>query len=103
VREGEDGIKRLFEDLYTGLLAPHRRHDIDYIPHVGLGYFGTQEYNPSDPKAVPLDEVRYGKALQEAEAANLDYECVLDRLSLVELDDQFTKAVVVREFVLEDS
>ena len=100
VGEGEDRITRLFEDLYTGLLAPHRRHDIDYIPHVGLGYFGTQEYNPSDPTAVPLDEARYGEALQTAEAANFDYECVLDRLSLVGIDDQFTQVVAVREFVL---
>jgi len=100
VREGEDRITRLFEDLYTGLLAPHRRHDIDYVPHVGLGYFGTQEYDPSDPTAVPLDEARYGEALQKAETANLDYQCVLDRLSLVERDDQFSQVVPVREFVL---
>ncbi len=100
ISEGKDRVTRLFEDFYTGLLAPHRRHDIEFIPHIGLGYFGAQEYNPNDPTAVPLDEARYAEALQEAEAANFDYPCMLDRLTLVEMDDQFTRLEAVREFVL---
>jgi len=100
VEEGNDKLVSLFEAMYTGLLAPHRRYDIEYIPHIGLGYFGMEPYDPSDPTAVPLDEARYEEALRKAKAANLDFETQMDRLTLIELNDQFTKTTVVKEFVL---
>ncbi len=98
VEHGNEKLIRLFADLYKGLLAPHRRHDIEYIPHIGLGYFGAQDYNPHEPTSVPLDESRYEAARSAAEAADLDYETVVDRLTLVELDDEFTQIEVLREF-----
>lgn len=100
VEEGNDKLVRLFEEMYTGRLAAHRRHDIEYIPHIGLGYFGTEAYDPNDPTAVPIDEARYQEALRRAEAANLEFETEIDRLSLVELDDEFTKTSIVKEFSL---
>ncbi len=100
VEEGNDKLVSLFEAMYTGVLAAHRRHDIKYIPHVGLGYFGADEYNPVAPTAVPLDEARYHEALGKAEATNLEYGTQVDRLTLIELDDQLTKTSIVREFSL---
>jgi len=81
-------------------LAPHRRHDIEYIPHIGLGYFGMEEYDLAVQSVAPLDELRYNEGLRKAESASLDYETQVDRLTLVEIDDQFTKTTFVREFRL---
>jgi 2'-5' RNA ligase len=100
VEDGNDRLVRLFEAMYTGLLAPHRRHDIEYIPHIGLGYFGKEEYDLTVQSVAPLDEPRYNEGLRKAESANLDYETQVDRLTLVDIDDQFTKTTVLREFPL---
>jgi 2'-5' RNA ligase len=100
VEDGNDQLVKLFEELYSGILAPHRRHDIEYIPHIGLGYFGTEEYNLSELTIAPLDEARYEEALGKAEAADLAFETQIERLALIEVDDQFTKTTMVKEFVL---
>ena len=100
VEDGNDKLVRLFEDMYTGLLAPHRRHDIEFIPHIGLGYFGAEAYDPTVQSVAPLDESRYNEAVRKAEEAKLDFETQVDRLTLVEIDDQFTKTTVLREFPL---
>jgi hypothetical protein len=60
----------------------------------------TREENTNDPTAVPLDEARYEEAVRKAVAANLDFETQLERLTLMELDDPFTRTVVVRESLL---
>jgi 2'-5' RNA ligase len=100
VEEGNDKLVRLFEAMYTGLLALHRRHDIEYIPHIGLGYFGMEAYDLTVQSVAPLDESRYNEAIRRAEEANLDFETQLDRLTLVEINDQFTKTVTIKEFSL---
>ena len=100
VEDGNEKLVRLFEAMYTGLVAPHRRHDIEYIPHIGLGYFGMEEYDLTVQSVAPLDEPRYNEGLRKAESASLDYETQVDRLTLVEIDDQFTKTMVVKEFRL---
>ena len=74
VEDGNDKLVRLFEAMYTGLLTPHRRHDIEYIPHIGLGYFGMEEYDLTVQSVAPLDESRYNEGIRKAEAANLDFE-----------------------------
>ena len=100
VQDGNDELVRLFEAMHTGLLAPHRRHDIEYIPHIGLGYFGTEAYDLTVHSVAPLDEARYNEAVGKAEEAKLDFETTLDRLTLVEIDDAFTKTSFVREYWL---
>jgi hypothetical protein len=45
--EGFGGVVRLHDRLYAGELFPHRRLDIDFIPHVGVG-------NSADPNEVLL-------------------------------------------------
>jgi 2'-5' RNA ligase len=100
VEDGNEKLVRLFEAMYTGLLSPHRRPDIKYIPHIGLGYFGMEAYDLTVQSVAPLDKPRYNEGIGKAEAANLDFETQVDRLTLVEIDDQFTEATVVREFPL---
>jgi hypothetical protein len=100
VGDGNENLIRLFEAMYTGLMAPHRRHDIEYIPHIGLGYFGMETYDLTIQSVAPLDEARYNEALRRAEAANLDFETRVDRLTLMELDNEFTKTALLREFLL---
>ncbi len=78
----------------------HRRHDIQFVPHVGLGYFGNQDYDAQNPSSVPLDEARYRDGRARAESAALDFEIQLDRLTLIELDDQFTRTAIREEFAL---
>ncbi len=88
-REGSDEMVRLHDELYTGLLAPHLRRDLPYAPHVGLGLFAAEGgYDPLDPKALTFDEERYRRAESEAEALGLDFWRVVDRLTLLELEDQ---------------
>jgi hypothetical protein len=98
VENGNEKLVRLFEAMYTGLLAPHRRHDIEYIPHIGLGYFGMEEYDLTVQSVAPLGESRYNEGIRKVEAAGLVYETRVDRLTLVEIDDQLTKTTFVREF-----
>ena len=100
VEDGKEKLVSLFETMHTHLLVPHRRHDIEYIPHIGLGYFGMEAYDLTVHSVAPLDESRYNEGLRKAEAANLDFETQVDRLTLVEIDDQFTKTTFVREFRL---
>ena len=47
-----------------------------------------------------MNEPRYSEALGKAEAADLDFETQVDRLTLVEIDDRFTKTTVVKGFWL---
>jgi hypothetical protein len=100
VQDDNDKLISLFEAMYTGLLVPHRHHDIEYIPHIGLGYFGIEECDLTVQSVAPLDESRYSEALRKVEAAGLDYETQVERLTLVEIDDHFTKTTFVREYRL---
>ncbi len=87
VREGGDEVTRLHDDLYGGILAPHLRRDLPYTPHVGLGLFAASAYDPLAPRAAALDEERYRRALGEAEALGLDFWRVVDRVTLLALDE----------------
>ncbi len=86
-REGSDEVVRLHDELYAGPLADHLRTDLPYAPHVGLGLCTGEAYDPLDPKAGTCDEQRYRQPHAEAEALNLDVWRPVDRLTLVELDD----------------
>ncbi len=86
-REGREEAIRLHDALHTGILAPYLRRDLPYAPHVGLGCFATEPYDPLDPTEAPLDEEAYDRALGEAEALGLDFWRVVEQLTLVEVDE----------------
>jgi 2'-5' RNA ligase len=90
VEDGKAEFVQLFESLYTGPLAPFRRVDVEFVPHISLGLFVKKDvrYDMSAaPQAADFDEASYSKALQEAEAERIDLRCSVSRLDLVELED----------------
>lgn len=95
LKEGNDEVISLHDNLYTGILAPFFRKDLDYIPHIGIGLFVAENsgYKVADPTLQVLDENKYKMALREAESLNLDYWVALDNLELITIDDNATKIV----------
>ena len=100
--EGKDSVTRLHRKLYTGTLASYRREDIEFVPHLGLGLFATQDagYDIRNPQEVPLDVEKYSQAVKEAQQLGLDYHCVIDRLHLVKINTDISRIVWSKEFPL---
>jgi hypothetical protein len=90
VSEGHDEIVRLHDKLYTGPLAPYLRSDIQYSPHVGIGLFVTEDYDPLNPRKVRWDSSRYKNARAEAESLGLDWWRRLDEFTVVKMDEGLT-------------
>lgn len=101
-REGNEEITWLFDDLCSGILAPHRSTTIQFIPHVGLGLFvqAGESYDLKDPREAVFDSARYAAAVREAEQLRLDAWCNLDRLELIALEDDFSRAERIQTFWL---
>jgi 2'-5' RNA ligase len=99
-KEGREEVIRLHKDLYTGILAPHLRTEFEFIPHVGLGLFAVEAYDPDDPKAGPWDEGKYRRALEEAARLDLDGWHRIERLVLIGLNETYTQCWNVRELPL---
>jgi 2'-5' RNA ligase len=87
VEEGRENVIRLYEELYVGMLAPFRREDIPFIPHVTLGVFTG-------------DTVRCAQVLEEAERMELNYTSSVDRFHLVKINDDRSRIVESTEFLL---
>jgi hypothetical protein len=84
LKKGNEKAFALHDELYTGILAPHLRRDIEYIPHIGIGLFIKKDasYNALDPKKVDFDAKLYSQALKEAESLKIDSFDTVDRLVL---------------------
>lgn len=85
LQEGNANIIRLHDEIYTGLLEEHWRKDIPFIPHLTLGVFSKG--------STDLE-----RALEEAKQLEVDHHCVLDKLHLVQVNDDKSKIVWSREF-----
>lgn len=90
----------LHDELYTGILKPYLRTDIEYIPHIGLGHFikESKKYDYANPTQVDLDEATYEEALEKARNLDVSYSAQVEKLHLVEIDDRFTYTKDVEEF-----
>jgi len=84
LKEGNGEAIALHDELYTGMLSPYLRKDIEYIPHIGIGLFVRKDagYNALDPKIVDFDAKLYSQALKEAESLKIDSFDTVDRLFL---------------------
>jgi hypothetical protein len=84
LKEGNEEAIALHDELYTGILWPYLRRDIEYIPHIGIGLFVRIDagYNVLDPKKVDFDSKLYSQALKEAESIKVDGFDTVDRLFL---------------------
>lgn len=84
LKEGNDKAIALHDELYTDILSPYLRRDIEYIPHIGIGLFVRKGagYNVLNPKKVDFDAKLYFQALEEAESLKIDSFDTVDRLIL---------------------
>jgi len=100
LKEGEQDIKKLYNEIYSGFFSQYRRDDIEFIPHISLGLFlkNQSEYDIKNPEELIFDEDTYRQALAEAKSLNLDFQCTVDNLDLVELNDDFTQIMPVKNF-----
>jgi 2'-5' RNA ligase len=100
--EGNESVIRLHRELYTGILTPYHRPDIEFVPHLGLGLFAKQDanYDIRNPQVLSLDVERYSQGLKEAQQLDLDFHCMVDRLHLVKISDDISEIVWSKEFVL---
>jgi 2'-5' RNA ligase len=100
LEKGNSEVIRLHDDLYQGALRKELRTDIEFIPHIAIGLFVKSKYDLRDPKAVEFDEAGYSAALPEAIELDTGQESIVNKLHLVEIDDQFKKSTVIKEFLL---
>jgi len=84
LKKGNEKAIALHDELYTGILSPLLRRDIEYIPHIGIGLFVKKDagYNALDPKIVDFDAKQYSQALKEAKSLKIDTFDTVDRLVL---------------------
>lgn len=84
LKEGNEKVIALHDELYTGILSSYLRKDIEFIPHIGLALFVRKDsgFNVMDPKVVDFDEKLYHQALAEAESLKIDSSEIIDRLFL---------------------
>lgn len=101
LKDGNAEVIRLHNQIYTGMLQPYQRKDIDFVPHIGLGLFVKEgvKYDYKNPKELEFDERKYELAVHDASQLNLDYKCVFDKLYLVSLTNDFSKIEVSKKFL----
>jgi 2'-5' RNA ligase superfamily protein len=103
VGKGNKDVVKLHDHLYAGVLAPQQRKGLEFIPHVGLGHFGTigEPYDVTNPTAGTLDQQRYQRAITEASALKLDFEATVSALHLIGVDESVTKVEKLTRFALK--
>lgn len=85
LEEGDEEVRRMYADVYSGPLEEHRAQDIDFVPHVGLGLFlreGTR-YKMLRPEAADFDAESYASALREAEEVRFERSELVTELRLL--------------------
>jgi 2'-5' RNA ligase len=101
VKEGNSTVIQLHDDLYTGILKPYFRKDLPYTPHIGLGYFGIEEYDFYNPKAkTTLNERMYKTAFKEFKEMNFSHWCTVNELVMCSINDDFTRTEDVDHYEL---
>ncbi len=104
LKKGNGNAIALHDDLYTGILSPHLRRDIEYIPHIGMGLFvkHTPEYNVLDPKTYNFDAKLFSQALKEAKSLEINSFDTVDRLSLDKININAQSRDLVRTISSEE-
>ncbi|MCC5663695.1 2'-5' RNA ligase family protein [Nostoc sp. CHAB 5784] len=87
VQEGKEDIIKLHNELYTGILAEYCRENPPFVPHLTLGVFSE-------------NRVQYAQALEEAQELDLDYRCMVDKLSLLKIIDVNRQIVWSEEYII---
>lgn len=103
ITKGKENFTELHDKLYSGILEPFLRKDLPLSPHLTLGHFIAKdaEYRINDPKDVAFDEIAYNEALTEAEGLKMSYGSKVDCLTLITLNDDFSKILESEDFKLK--
>lgn len=102
LKEGNDEVLKLHDELYNGPLKKFLRKDIEFIPHIAIGHFSNESnYNVVNPKKFKLDKERYDLAYKEAEESKFDYIFNFDKFVLEKFDEDFKHVVEVKGFDLK--
>lgn len=90
-------------EIYSGILSKYRRKDIEFIPHIGLGFFAKnyREYDLKDPKKLIFDKEKYKQALIEVKSKILKFKCTVDNLDLLEANNNFRRIKTIKKFILK--
>lgn len=91
VEEGNEKINNVHKKLYTGILAPQLQTTIPFVPHITLGYFGSENNG--------FNQKLYVTAYKEAEGMKLDLQCNFDNVTLIK-GDGVSPAKIIKEFNL---
>lgn len=89
VKEGNEEIIKLRNQLYSGILAPYLKADIPFSPHLTLGHFRTENND--------FDRQLYEKAYAEARDMELNINCNFDNLALVK-GDEISQVKIIKTF-----
>ncbi len=87
VQEGKEDVIKLHNELYTGILAEYCRENPPFVPHLTLGVFSK-------------NRLQYPQALEEAQELDLDYRCMVDKLSLLKINNVNRQIVRSQEYML---
>ena len=71
--KGFSDIVKLHDKLYSGILAPTQRLDLDFIPHMGIG-------NSTDPKECK-------RMVDEVNSMDINISGVINRLDIIQFKD----------------
>jgi hypothetical protein len=83
VREGSVKVRELHKQIYSGILEPFLRNDLLFEPHIGLGLFAQNDYDPFYPALTGFKEEEYEAAIHEAKSLDLDFWSEVRVLDLV--------------------
>lgn len=97
LKEGNEEVTRLYNELYVGILKPYYRPDL-FIPHIGIGYVGKGQFDIFNPHDE-LDEDSYQKAQNDFKHIEVDYWRRIDKLTLVSISDELKELKNLRDFI----
>jgi hypothetical protein len=89
VKEGNDQVRVLHEEIYPGILKPFQRRDLPSEPHIALDLFAVKNYDPLSPTQIGLNDEKYRIALCEAKSLKFDFWCKAELLDLIQGQNGF--------------
>ena len=99
VREGADKVRELRYEIYSGILKPFLREDLPFEPHLGLGLFAGDGFDPFSPVDSDLREAEYNAAYAGAKKLNFDFWCKVNVLDLIKGENDLRiRPVTIREY-----
>lgn len=88
--EGNTELTSLHDALYTGVLNEFLRSDLNYEPHMTIGYFQNNEGG--------FQEDRHSNAVRELEKNPINWGASVDNVTLVKFNESVTDLRIVKTF-----